>query len=76
MPLPLFDPPPPKRIGVTSPEYFAFFVGMRQGQDGQARSSRYDEDDTIRRYYEDGYHIGSLFETRIRRRTEWKEPQR
>lgn len=64
MVLPLFDGPdggPVERIGIHSPEYRAFWTGFQQGVDGQAKSRWYDEDDRVRRYYEDGHRIGGLF---------------
>lgn len=78
MPLPLFDEPAPviPRIGIDSPLYFAFWTGFREGADGQSRSYRYDEDEDVNRFYQDGHRIGALFETRQRRKTEWKEPSR
>lgn len=76
MALPLFDPPAPKRVGVDDPLYFAWHAGFRQGVDGQAASRRYDPDDEMNDRYQDGHRIGKLFETRLRRKTEWKEPQR
>lgn len=70
MPLPLFDERPyVKRIALDSPEVFAFWTGFREGADGQGKSYRYDEDDEVDRFYQDGHRIGALFETRTRRRT-------
>lgn len=43
MPLPLFDPPPPKRNDVTSVEYRVWQIGFRQGAGGQSESFRYDD---------------------------------
>jgi hypothetical protein len=62
--LPLFDPPPAvvERIAtIDSPEYFAFWKAFREGREGQSKSFRYDPDDRVNRYYEDGWRIGQLF---------------
>jgi hypothetical protein len=63
--LPLFDPPasptPVDRVTVDSPEYFAFHKGLREGREGQSKSFRYDPDERVNRYYEDGWRIGRLF---------------
>lgn len=62
--LPLFDGPdggPVERLGTKSPEHFAYWVGFRQGAGSQGKSYRYDPDDRVNQYYEDGYRIGRLF---------------
>jgi len=63
MALPLFDPPAPviERLSITSPEYFAFHKGLREGRGGQSKSYRYDPDDRVNQYYSDGHRIGALF---------------
>ena len=61
MPLPLFDAPPPKRNGIDSPEYFVWWIGFRQGADGQSESYRYDDDDDLDARYHDGHRVGRLF---------------
>lgn len=61
MALPLFDEPPPRRMTTQDPTYFAFWTGFRQGASGASRLFRYDGDETIDRYYQDGWRIGRLF---------------
>lgn len=64
MPLPLFDGPqgtPLQRVSITSPEYFAFHKGLREGREGQGKSYRYDPDERVNTFYQDGYRIGALF---------------
>jgi len=65
MALPLFDDPAPpkprKHVEVRSPLAFAYNVGFTQGADGQGKSFRYDQDDEVNQFYEDGYRIGRLF---------------
>jgi hypothetical protein len=62
--LPLFDGPeetPLQRVSITSPEYFAFHKGLREGREGQGKSFRYDPDERVNQYYMDGHRIGGLF---------------
>lgn len=61
MALPLFDEPPPKRIGPGSPEYVTFWSRFRAAVDGQSFTDRLEDDPELFRYAEDGHRIGRLF---------------
>lgn len=63
-PLPLFsgeDGGAVERIGIQSPEAFAYRRGFKQGANGESKSYRYDPDERVNTYYEDGHRIGRLF---------------
>lgn len=61
--LPLFDgdgETPVQRIGINSPEMFAYWSAFRCGVEGQSRPGE-EPDERVNQFIRDGYRLGRLF---------------